>query len=205
MSKKKIGVVIFCTLISILLVISYYFLSLEVIDNFFYKIIIYFKSDLMTKILMLFTDLGSFIPTVILMAMMLIINRKKGLYFCISVIAIILINLVLKNIFMRARPLDINIITETGYGFPSGHAMNAVGTYGLLCYFLSHAKLKKLWKNIGIAISIILMIIIPLSRVYLGVHFFTDVTMGICLSTIWLMFYTEYLNKKVFKEENDAF
>ena len=136
MSKKKISVVIFCSIISIILVISYYFLSLEVIDNFFYNLIIHFKNNFMTKFLMIFTDLGSLIPTVIIMIIMLLINRKKGIYFNISVIAVILINLILKNIFMRARPLDINIITETGYGFPSGHAMNAIGTYGLICYFL---------------------------------------------------------------------
>ena len=200
MSKKKISVIIFCSIISILLVISYYFLSLDVIDNFFYKIIIHFKSDFMTKFLMLFTDLGSLIPTVILMAIMLIINRKKGLYFSLSIIIVILLNLILKNIFMRSRPLDINIITETGYGFPSGHAMNAIGTYGLLCYFLYNANIKKVWKNIGMTLSIVMMVIIPLSRVYLGVHYFTDITMGICLSTIWLMFYTDYLNKKVFKK-----
>ena len=191
MSKKKISVIIFCSIISILLVISYYFLSLDIIDNFFYKIIIHFKSDFMTKFLMLFTDLGSLIPTVILMAIMLIINRKKGLYFSLSIIIVILLNLILKNIFMRSRPLDINIITET---------MNAIGTYGLLCYFLYNANIKKVWKNIGMALSIVMMVIIPLSRVYLGVHYFTDITMGICLSTIWLMFYTDYLNKKVFKE-----
>ena len=200
MSKKKISVVIFCSIISIILVISYYFLSLEVIDNFFYNLIIHFKSNFMTKFLMIFTDLGSLIPTVIMMIIMLLINRKKGIYFNISVIAVILINLILKNIFMRARPLDINIITETGYGFPSGHAMNAIGTYGLICYYLYHADIKKFWRITGITSAVVLMVIIPLSRVYLGVHYFTDITMGICLSTIWLMFYTEYLNKKIFND-----
>lgn len=97
---------------------------------------------------------------------------------------------------MRDRPIDINIIDETGYSFPSGHTMTAVAAYGLLLYYLYRSKLKKYIRNICMILVTIMLILIPISRVYLGVHFFSDITLGTSISILWLMLYTEYLNRK---------
>ena len=196
MSKKKIFIITLCVLITLSFIISYYFFSLTPYDNFFYNLIISLKSSITTEIFKVFTYIGGVISTIILIIIMLGIDRKKGIYFLINILVIITLNFILKNIFMRSRPIDINIITETGYSFPSGHTMTAVAAYGLIIYYLYRSNLKKYFRNILVILSLLLAVIIPISRVYLGVHYFSDITVGACISIIWLMIYTEYLKKK---------
>lgn len=194
--KKKLIVIILCMIISLSLIISYCLFSLKPLDNFFYQYIIMLKTPIITQLFKLFTYLGSGITICSLIVILLLINRKKGFYFLINIIFVMAINLLLKNIFMRSRPMDINLIIETGYSFPSGHAMASMASYGLIIYYLYHSNLKDIFKKISIILLTVLIILIPISRVYLGVHFFSDVLLGVSLSLIWLMIYTEYLKKK---------
>ncbi len=91
-----------------------------------------------------------------------------------------------KIIFHRARP-DIAIYTEHSFSFPSGHATMAVAFYGFLAYIL--IKNAKQWKrkvNIFFAV-VILILLIGFSRLYLGVHYFSDVWGGYLVGSIWLI------------------
>lgn len=196
MSKKKWIVVIICSLIFILLAILYKTDNIKYFDDFFYDKIIFLKDPKVTTILKLFTMVGGIIGNIILINFMLVINKKKGLYLLLDIAIIIVLNFIFKNIFMRDRPVGINIILEQGYSFPSGHSMIAVAAYGLIIYYLYHSRYNKHMKISLIVLSSIIMFLIPISRVYLGVHYFSDIMAGACLSIIWLMFYTNYLTKK---------
>jgi len=92
----------------------------------------------------------------------------------------------LKHIFVRARPA-IQFLAETGYSFPSGHALISVVLYGSLIYFSS--KLKSLGVKIClISFSILGILILGLSRVYLNVHWFSDIIGGYFLGATILFF-----------------
>lgn len=196
MSKKKWIIIIVCSLIFSVLAILYKLGLINYFDNFFYKKIIYFKSSKVTTILKAITTTGGFLGTLLLVNAIMIINKKKGLYLLIDIGIVMLLNFIFKNIFMRARPVGINIILEKGYSFPSGHSMIAVAAYGLIIYYLYHSHYKTRTKFNFIILSIMMMLLIPISRVYLGVHYFSDIIAGACLSIIWLMFYINYLDKK---------
>lgn len=196
MSKKKWIVVIINSLIFILLATLYKLDSIKYFDDFFYNGIIFIKNSQVTTIFKLFTMIGGIIGNIILINFILIINKKKGLYLLLDIGLIILLNTIFKNIFMRERPIGINIILEKGYSFPSGHSMTAVAVYGLIIYYLYHSRYKKHTKIAFIILASITMLLIPISRVYLGVHYFSDIIAGSCLAIIWLMFYTEYLKRK---------
>lgn len=196
MSKKKWAIVIISGLIFMLLAILYKFDNIKYFDDFFYNKIIFLKNPKVTTILKLFTTVGGLIGNVILINFILVINKRKGLYLSLDIGIIILLNMLFKNIFMRERPIGINIILEKGYSFPSGHSMTAVAAYGLIIYYLYHSKYRKHMKISLIILASITMLLIPISRVYLGVHYFSDIIAGACLSIIWLMFYTEYLKRK---------
>ena len=196
MSNKKKFVIILCSLIFISLVIMYYTNNLEWIDNFFYKHIISFKSDTTTSFFIYLTVLGGAGITVLLINFNLLINKKKGLYFILNIGIVMALNFILKLIFMRQRPTVEHLVLENWYSFPSGHSMNSVALYGLLIYYMYHSKRNKALRVIGTILSILVIILVPISRVYLGVHFFSDILAGACISTIWLMFYTEYLKRK---------
>ena len=80
------------------------------------------------------------------------------------------------------------MIEETGYSFPSGHMMASTMFYGLCIYFLWQTNCKKSLKILGTILLIFLILSIGVSRVYLGVHYMSDILGGFLLSLCILSF-----------------
>ena len=98
-----------------------------------------------------------------------------------------LLNLGLKLIFARARPdLTSAIAVARWYSFPSGHAMNSFITFGALAYIALRQPWSWAAKSAGLAIAITMATLITVSRVYLGVHWASDVVGGWSAGTVWL-------------------
>ena len=99
----------------------------------------------------------------------------------------------------RPRPSKFQIISEKGYSFPSGHSMVSMAFYGLLIYLIyKYIKNKKLKYSLIVTLSI-LIFLIGISRIYLGVHYASDVIAGFCISLSYLMIYINVLKKWVLK------
>ena len=197
MSKKKVVILVLSIITFLVLTLVYITGDLSPVDNLFFNFITKIRSPFLTSIMKFITDVGGVYGIVCIIAVTTLINRKKGIYFMVNNGLISLANQVLKYFFMRPRPdMLFRLIKETGFSFPSGHTMNAVAAYGLLLYYVLHSNLSKKVKNILSKLIILLMILIPFSRVYLGVHYITDILAGASISLIWLVFYTEYLKKK---------
>lgn len=93
------------------------------------------------------------------------------------------INFLLKNIFIRTRPLKYFLIEQGGYSFPSGHAMVSMSFYATMTYLIMKNKdknKKTLW-----ILSFLIIALIGFSRIYLGVHWPTDVLMGYLLGYVF--------------------
>jgi undecaprenyl-diphosphatase len=149
-------------------------------------------SDTMTIWMKIFTELGSeflvILMIVIFAAVLAFIGYRRELIFYLGVIgASALLNLLLKAIFQRARP-DINRIVEaSGFSFPSGHSMSAFTLYGITIYFL-WKHLRHRWMRMAvILIGTVLIVMIGISRIYLGVHYPSDVIGGYLISAAWLI------------------
>ncbi|MEC4630607.1 phosphatase PAP2 family protein, partial [Bacillus safensis] len=71
---------------------------------------------------------------------------------------------------------------ESGYSFPSGHAMVAASFYGFLAYMLKQADLKKSQRYAFTVLNALIVFLVGCSRIYLGVHYATDVIGGFCVS-----------------------
>lgn len=186
-------------LIVVLLSIVFIFLSYNVKTNEYLQFdktiynLLYF-SNLTTIIMKLITFMGSKYVVILVAILILIKNKKYGIYISINLILITTIQIVLKNIFLRERPIDINIIEETGYSFPSGHSLTAMAFYGFIIYLIYKSNIKN--KKIYIFLLGILIFLIGISRIYLGVHFATDVIAGFIISIIFLICYTHILERK---------
>ena len=111
--------------------------------------------------------------------------------------------MILKNVVERPRPIGYRIIDETGYSFPSGHSMISMAFYGLIIYYIwKNVKNKKI-RNIACILLGILIGLIGISRIYLGVHYASDVIGGFVISIIYLILFTTiYKNIKSTKENN---
>ncbi len=110
------------------------------------------------------------------------------------------LNFVLKNLFARARPeLWSRIVDVTNYSFPSGHAMLSMVMYGLLGYLLATRFYQ--WRGVIATISTLLILLIGFSRLYLGVHWFTDVIGGYAAGLVWLV--TCILSLEIWRQRHD--
>ena len=128
---------------------------------------------------------------------LLVKNKKVSKAFLLNLICVFILNYLLKIIFSRERPIDINLITESGFSFPSGHAMISLGIYGFLIYLLLLSDKNKISKIIG-AISLVLLIfLIGISRIYLGVHYATDVIAGFVISCSYLLLFIRFIYPKI--------
>jgi undecaprenyl-diphosphatase len=97
------------------------------------------------------------------------------------------LNQLLKQFFARPRPIFADPLqTAANYSFPSGHAMFSAIAYGVLAYFIL-LGLKQRWQRIAVIIGMLLLVLlIGLSRIYLGVHYFSDVVAGYAAGSTWL-------------------
>ncbi|WP_341529038.1 phosphatase PAP2 family protein [Nostoc sp. UHCC 0302] len=97
------------------------------------------------------------------------------------------LNYLLKVIFGRARPALWNHIIDVGqHSFPSGHAMVSIVIYGFIAYILTQQFPQ--WKKQISALTVILIIAVGFSRLYLGVHWPTDILAGYAIGLVWLIF-----------------
>lgn len=160
-----------------------------------------YVSDINTNVMQFFTFLGTHIflipANLILVAYFLFIKKHTWYSIKIPVVAIssLVLMFSLKYLFRRSRPLTPLLEHARGYSFPSGHALISFTFYGLLIY-LAWLNVKDVWVRwlcvTGLAV---LIFVIGLSRVYLRVHYASDVLAGYCVGFMWLSLSLWILNK----------
>lgn len=129
-------------------------------------------------------------------------NKKIGLLIGINLVTITILNQLFKFILQRPRPTENRIINENGYSFPSGHSMISMAFYGFLIYLIyKYVKNKKL-KYISITLISILIIFIGISRIYLGVHYTSDILAGFLFSISYLIIFILIANNKVLNKNS---
>ena len=168
-----------------------------------YKLISTFLiSDFVTPIAKFITNFGGeiFLSTATVMLFLLIKNKKIGLSIISNIVIITILNQLLKRILQRPRPTEFRIVEETGYSFPSGHSMVSMAFYGYLIYLIYRYIKNKYVKWTLITILSILICLIGISRIYLGVHYTSDVLGGFLLSISYLVIYISSI-KKLLPEE----
>ena len=178
----------------------------ETFDNAVFHFFRQRESAAITSMMNFFTHLGGVIflviANLILIVWFLIVKKHK--WYSIKIISIALsstiIMLLLKSFFGRARPLDPLLKPVGGLSFPSGHAMMAFAFYGLLIY-LAHKFVKRIWLRwLLIVLLFATIVMIGTSRIYLRVHYPTDVVAGFALGILWLVsciFLLDRLEKRV--------
>lgn len=168
-----------------------------------YKLISTFLiSDFVTPIAKFITNFGGaiFLSIATVMLFLFIKNKKIGLSIISNIVIITVLNQLLKRILQRPRPTEFRIVEETGYSFPSGHSMVSMAFYGYLIYLIYRYIKNKYVKWTLITILSILICLIGISRIYLGVHYTSDVLGGFLLSISYLVIYISSI-KKLLPEE----
>lgn len=152
----------------------------------------YLISDNITPIAKVITQFGGAVILILLATILLVVvkDKKTGLLMYINLGISTLLNQLLKHVVQRPRPTEFRIIDESGYSFPSGHSMVSAAFYGFLIYLIyKNVKNKYLKWSLITALSV-LIILIGTSRIYLGVHYTSDVIAGFLISISYLIIFT---------------
>ena len=152
------------------------------------------------RIMLFITFLGKhqfLIPANLFLIFYFIFSMHEN-WFSIRVVTIALSSLVLmillKSLFRRKRPLSPLLKAAKGLSFPSGHAIMAVTFYGLILYILLHS-IPSAWLRVLVSsLLVLLIVLIGYSRVYLRVHYASDVVAGFVIGLLWLFISLAVLN-----------
>ena len=170
------------------------------------------ESPGLTKVMKLFTFIGS-TEFVIILSLLLVFFLYKVLQHRLEVVLFIvvlmgsgIINQLLKQFFHRVRPDFHRLIEISGYSFPSGHAMNAFTVYVMISFLLWRHISSRLGRGVLIFFSTMMILAIGISRIYLGVHYPSDVIGGYLASGVWvsmaIFFFQFYKEKRYNRKYN---
>lgn len=189
-------------LLNIILIIIFLYIGIEIKVNedgvLFDKVVMEYihgkTTSMGINIMKKVTYFGSvyfFLPIGLIIFVLMLKNKNiKGILLLIlSTLGSYGLNFILKNIFLRIRPLNYFLIEQGGYSFPSGHAMVSLTFYTTMTYLLTNKIEKREVKAILWFINFIIIFLIGFSRIYLGVHWPTDVLMGFAIGLVFTYIY----------------
>lgn len=152
-----------------------------VIDQAIYEFVFQFYAPAMTELATLLSFIGSagfIVPALIILLIIPQTRMRYGIWLTAAAAAAALLNNVMKNILQRSRPLVNPLAVETSYAFPSGHSMSNMAIYTMLALLLFTYMKGRRARIPAAAAGIILTLGIGWSRIYLGVHYPSDVAGG---------------------------
>lgn len=206
MSTKKLGVVIVILLLLFIgLAVVVVGGESNIIDEHIDRLVINLRSDALTPLVIGLSWLGSVkgeITVLILCSLWLFIRYRdwrKMLLITTALAGAVVWNTILKHLFERPRPELEHLMEASGYSFPSGHATMTSAFYGMITYFIWQYYRKKgmhtsaKWIPLIGAVFVLMM---GLGRVYLGVHYTTDILAGFAAGGLWLCLLIGWLQRK---------
>ena len=156
--------------------------------------VISFRNPTLTQYFIIVTDIGDlygYLAVLIISAALSYFVFKQWKYVLQIVLVLALAslsNVVLKRFIDRARPSIEHLVTVETLSYPSGHSMSAMAFYGFLIYLFTKFRMNKFLRAGSIAVLVLLILSIGISRIYLGVHFPSDVAGGFIAGFIWVVF-----------------
>lgn len=127
------------------------------------------------------------IPAVGFVIIISIINKRYFIskFLLMNTLGSFVFNYLLKQIFQRTRPLDFSLVEQDGLSYPSGHSMVVMSMYLAIAYLLTREEINPKRKRRTYIIVSIFIALMGISRLYLGVHWPTDVIGGFIMGYIF--------------------
>jgi len=191
-NKKVISIILLILLFCILAIVVKTKNNL-VIDEKIYSVISMLHSDVATVFFKSVTILGN--AKIIGLICIILLLPKKTRYIVGMPITIVtfvsgIVNILLKNVFERQRPILEQLVNEDSFSFPSGHSMVTAAIYSMIIYLSSKYIKNNKIKNIVNIVSCVIIFLVGISRIYLRVHYFSDVIAGWLLGIVIVSIYS---------------
>lgn len=182
-------------IVFLIILILVLFNKTTVFDEAIYNAIISIRNPFFDFFFTLITRSMNAIPVIgILVFALLLLNKKDRWILIGNVVLTVGFNQLLKRIIVRVRPDHIRLVYENGYSFPSGHAMTSIALYGIIIYLISCYVKEKKKRILWISLLTIYILLVGISRIYVGVHYPTDIIGGYFLSIGLIISYITTFN-----------
>ncbi|EIT85841.1 phosphoesterase PA-phosphatase-like protein [Fictibacillus macauensis ZFHKF-1] len=188
----------FCT--AALSIVGFFYISRGIerqkhlsFDAFYIEKIRSHASPALNKVAVIFTQFGStlVLGLLLLISLAYLWFRRRDiwsmLFYLLTVAGGGVLNSILKHEYKRQRPNDNPVVEELSFSFPSGHAMGSMLYYGFLAYLIIRSERKWIHKVLSAIFFVCFIMAIGVSRIYLGVHYPSDVVAGYCAGLVWLL------------------
>jgi len=168
--------------------------ELTEIDESVTAFVVSFRNDTLTNYFRFATDLGdrnAYIIIIVFLAGYYFFKHRSWKFILQTTLVLLLAtfsNIVLKQVFNRSRPTLEHLVTVNSLSYPSGHAMSAMAFYGFLTYLCLRYSMRRWLKILLVVLLVTVILSIGLSRIYLGVHYPSDVAAGFIGGLIWVAF-----------------
>lgn len=164
------------------------------IDTWAHWLIVdHLRADWLTPIMEAFSALATPVVVIVMLLLIAAVASRRRLMWCcaVNVGLVTLVNGLAKLLVQRPRPEGIALVVEHGFSFPSGHSMAACAFFGLLAWYVWRYESDRRRRALLTVVFCALPVLVGISRIYLGVHYASDVLGGFCASLIWLALYTK--------------
>lgn len=183
--------------------------KLQILDNNILKLVETFHTDILNKVLRIITEIGEDKPVIVMTFIFAIIvgiiyiikgknaktDEEEKIYTKFAILnsvfivgtvgGIGVVNKIIKNVVKRPRPnMFPELLTDTGYSFPSSHAMVFSALMIVIMYYVANLKINSVLKILLEVILVLFSVLMALTRVYFGVHYLTDITLGLILGYV---------------------
>lgn len=190
--KNKKTIILFVSLILfIFLTYNIFNNKIAFIDSYIEGIILSIRNDKLTDIMTIITNISSAYALIVITILLLILikNKKIPILITFNLIFSFLSSQLIKIILRRDRPVNISLVNAMGFSYPSGHSMVSMAYFGFIAYLVYKYIDNTIVKVILIITLFVSIFAIGFSRIYLGVHYFSDVLGGFLLSISYLMLF----------------
>ena len=190
--KNKKTIILFVSLILfIFLTYNIFNNKIAFIDSYIEGIILSIRNDKLTDVMTIITNISSAYALIVITVLLLILikNKKIPILITFNLIFSFLTSQLIKIILKRDRPVNISLVNAMGFSYPSGHSMVSMAYFGFIAYLVYKYIDNTIVKVILIITLFVSIFAIGFSRIYLGVHYFSDVLGGFLLSISYLMLF----------------
>ncbi|MCJ8164622.1 phosphatase PAP2 family protein [Pontibacter sp. E15-1] len=166
--------------------------GMKLVDSSVGLYLYHLRTDETAKAFYYFTQLGSSTGVGITFALvtLVLLYHRKWQYLVALLIAVLGTGISIyftKLFFRRERPLDVGYYEPSSFSFPSGHSAGALSLFGIVAIFILLERRAIKWPRYWAALCVVYIVLIGFSRIFLGVHFISDVAGGYLLGSLWLI------------------
>lgn len=177
-----------------------------ILDTTVYQWLYVLRTDIGISVFRFVTSFGSTTAVLVLAVLLTLYlyhrhGQKLSSVFVWGIVVNEAIVYLLKIMVHRSRPL-LAVVTENDFSFPSGHTAASVFFYGFLIFYATKYITNTFWRGVVRVVSAVLCILVPISRLYLGEHYLTDVLASIIIASTVILFTVKWWEKASVEAQN---